>query len=419
MTAHSPTTMPARAPRWRVTWALRENARRRHAFDSATAAWRRRNDHLVRLRIEAAGFHGYAHPRDSLPMDLGRDEVVYRVLPTAELAEAGARHIAGLPPPELTVTAPGPHPPRRGLPTGLRVVDAGMAVVTNHRVVFSGGASCREWTYADMVGPAHHPDVPLTLLHTADGSPLAGLRVPASATVNFRFYLTLAFATATGQRPAVAAQVDALLAGHQHTRPTPPAPADPARAPLTAVRPDRPAVAAAAVVTLAFATLSAGTSPTEQAGPTYRAALGASGAPGTDPPAAEYGTTPSPPATPEAPDSGPAPTPTGPATTVPPDADTPQLVGPMPRRARTSVAAAAAGDAPTNRVVRPAPTTGPAPTTAPPSPATPPATPTPPPTAAPGPTTEPPAPEAPRLDLCLEPLKLPLVQRLLCPPTSR
>ncbi|MER6594975.1 hypothetical protein ABT214_24635, partial [Micromonospora purpureochromogenes] len=215
MTAHSPTTMPARAPRWRVTWAERENGRRRRAFDSATAAWHRRNDHLVRLRIEAAGFHGYAHPWDSLPMDLGRDEVVYRVLPTAELAEAGARHIAGLPAPELTVTAPGAHPPRRGLPTGLRVVDAGMAVVTNHRVVFSGGASCREWTYVDMVGPAHHPDVPLTLLHTADGGPLAGLRVPANAAVNFRFYLTLAFAAATGQRAAVAAQVDALLAGHR------------------------------------------------------------------------------------------------------------------------------------------------------------------------------------------------------------
>ncbi|MBM0260715.1 hypothetical protein [Micromonospora sp. 4G55] len=154
MTAHSPTTMPGRAaaPRWRVTWAVRENQRRRRAFDSATAVWHRRNDHLVRLRIEAAGFHGYAHPRDSLPMDLGRDEVVYRVLPTAELAEAGARHIAGLPAPELTVTAPGAHPPRRGLPTGLRVVDEGMAVVTNHRVVFSGGASCREWTYADLVG---------------------------------------------------------------------------------------------------------------------------------------------------------------------------------------------------------------------------------------------------------------------------
>ncbi|WP_346533907.1 hypothetical protein [Micromonospora sp. DPT] len=414
MTAHSPTTMPARAPRWRVSWAERENERRRRAFDSATAAWRRRHDHLVRLRIEAAGFHGYAHPRDGLPMDLGRDEVVYRVLPTAELAEAGARHSAGLPAPELTVTAPGAHPPRPGLPTGVRVVDAGMAVVTNHRVVFSGGASCREWTYTDMVGPAHHPDVPLTLLHTADGGPLAGLRVPANATVNFRFYLTLAFATATGQRAAVAAQVDALLAGHRHTRPTPPAPADPARAPLTAVRPDRPAIAAAAaVVTLAYATLSAGTPSIEQAGPPYRAALGANGTAGTDAPAAEYGTTPSTFATPEAPDSGPAPSPTGPATTVAPDGDTPRVVAPMPRRPRTSVAAPAAGDAPTDRVPGPAPTTVPAPTTTPPAPTTPP------PTAAPSPTTAPPAPEAPMLDLCLEPLQLPLVQRLLCPPTSR
>ncbi|NYF59284.1 hypothetical protein HDA35_005115 [Micromonospora purpureochromogenes] len=28
-------------------------------------------------------------------------------------------------------------------------------------------------------------------------------------------------------------------------------------------------------------------------------------------------------------------------------------------------------------------------------------------------------PESPMLDLCLEPLRLPLAQRLLCPPTSR
>ncbi|MGK5445030.1 hypothetical protein ACSNN7_24815, partial [Micromonospora sp. URMC 105] len=289
-------TVRAATPGWRLTWARRENARRRRAFDSGTAAWQRDHDHLLRLRIEAAGFHGYAQPRDTLPVELGHDEVVYRVLPAVDLVEAEARHIAGLPTPELTVASAALHPSDRGLPTGLRVVDAGLAVVTDRRVAFSGRTGRREWTYEDLVGPAHHPDVSLTLLHTTDGSPLAGLRVPAGATVNFRFYLTLAVAAATGRRAAVAAQVDALLAGHQRRRPTPPAPADPGRAPLTALRHDRVAVAAA-VVAVAFATLTAGASSTEQAGPAYQATLGgASGAAATDAPPAVDDTAPRPPA---------------------------------------------------------------------------------------------------------------------------
>ncbi|MEH0820779.1 MULTISPECIES: hypothetical protein [unclassified Micromonospora] len=403
----------ATAPRWRLTWARRENARRRRAFDSGNAAWQRDNDHLLRLRIEAAGFHGYAQPRDTLPVELGDDEVVYRVLPAAELVEAGARHIAGLPMPELTVTPPDLQPSDRGLPTGLRVVDAGMAVVTNHRVAFSGHLGRREWTYEDLVGPAHHPDVTLTLLHTADGGPLAGLRVPASATVNFRFYLTLAVATATGQRAAIAAQVDALLAGHQDRRPTPPAPADPEQAPLTALRHDRVAVAAA-VVGVALATLTAGASSTEQVGPPYRATLGGgSGTATTDAPTIVDGADPSTPATPAAPDSGTATLPTGPASTAPTGGGTPPADERTSRRPRTIVAAAAPADPAPSRAARSGPTTGPAPAT------TPPPTTAPSPSTVPSPTTVAPTPESPTLSLCLEPLRLPLAERLLCPPTSR
>ncbi|MFG3603612.1 hypothetical protein [Micromonospora chersina] len=246
--------------RWRLTWAQRENDHRRRAYDMEAEAWRQRKDQLIRLQIEAAGFLGAREPRTGLPVDLDDDEVVYRVLPTAELVEATGRHVAGLPAPELTIAPADVVSFGHALPSGLQVVDVGVVVVTNHRVAFSGRVSRREWTFAEVMGPAHHPNVPLTLLHTTDRGRLCGLLVPPSAAVNFRFYLTLAFASSTGERAAVAAQVDALLAAHHTARPLPPLPVGPDQAPPAPLRPDRlAAAAAAAVVTLASAALAAGT----------------------------------------------------------------------------------------------------------------------------------------------------------------
>ncbi|MET8550159.1 hypothetical protein [Micromonospora zamorensis] len=236
---------------WRIAWAERENERRQRAYRDATDAWLRRDDHLARLRIEAASFLGCTQPRTGLPVKLDDDELVFRVLPVAELVEAEARHIPGLPTPggpcafaEVSGDA---------LPTGLRVVDTGMAVVTSHRVAFAGRERRREWRYADLVGLAHHPDVPVTLL--PDHSRLAGLLVAANAVVNFRFYLTLAVAA---DRATVTAQVDALLAAHRAARPSPSVVVSPDEAPLTAVRPDRRALGAAAVAAVVFATMGPG-----------------------------------------------------------------------------------------------------------------------------------------------------------------
>ncbi|WP_319459621.1 hypothetical protein [Micromonospora sp. RTP1Z1] len=419
MTAKSPAidTVPSTAqPRWRITWSERENDRRRRAHDTATEVWHRRNDHLIRLQIEAAVFLGYTLPRACLPVDLDDDEAVYRVLPAADLVEAEARHVAGLPTPGLTVAAASVDAPGRALPTGLRVVDAGMAVVTSHRVAFSGRAGGREWRYADMVGPAHHPDLPVTLLHTTDGSRLAGLLVPRAATVNFRFYLTLAFAAATGQRAAVAAQTAALRDAHQRIRPAPPPTAQPGHAPLTALRPDRRVATVTAVVALIFATLPTGTFRTEPAGLPYRAAAGASRiATTTDAVHAIGPTAPRSPARPVVPDGGRD----GPLTGAP-GAGTAD--GPVLRQRTTSRATSAAATvAATAPAARPAPTTGlapaspPAPTTGPspittPAPTGPAPTTTPPPTTDPAPTSGSPSPATALVDLCVNPL-----QRLLCP----
>ncbi|WP_433129876.1 hypothetical protein ACQPWW_05850 [Micromonospora sp. CA-240977] len=406
-------TYVACAP-WRIAWAERENERRQRAYRDAFDAWRHRDDHLVRLRIEAASFLGCTQPRTGLPVDLHDDELVFRVLPVATLVEAEARHVPGLP-------TPGPcdfaDTVDEALPAGLRAVGTGMAVVTSHRVAFAGGGRRREWRYADLLGVAHHPDVPVTLLH--DTCRLAGLLVPAGAAVNFRFYLTLA---ATGDRAAVTGQVDALLAAHRATPPAPLPTAVPADAPLSAVRPDRRALAVAAVATVVFATLGPGAVGPQQAGPMRRAEAAtiatveptvrhtAAIASLRAPSALVAPPNPSTPTRPTAPARPPA---AGPLLPAAPDAST--------------AVATAAGPA-----TVPVPTTAPVPFTEPvpsdaPAPsasATPAPTPTPtdPPTAArqglpsPSPTattTSDPA----LVTVCLD-LLLPLVDRLLCPPTG-
>ncbi|MEV5210177.1 hypothetical protein AB0K35_22155 [Micromonospora sp. NPDC053740] len=392
---------------WRIAWAERENERRQRAYRDATDAWRRRDDHLARLRIEAASFLGCTQPRAGLPVDLDDDELVFRVLPVATLVEAEARHVPGLPRPDGFCSFA--EASSEALPPGLRAVDIGMAVVTSRRVAFGGREHRREWRYADLVGPAHHPDVPVTLL--PDRSRLDGLLVPAGTVVNFRFYLTLA---AADDRAAVIAQVDALLAAHRAARPTPPLLVDPDDAPLTAVRPDRRALGAAAVAAMVFVTLGPGA-----LGP------GAWGARGPVPSAKIVAL--------DLPRAGAALVPIGPVGPVAPrsrvgSADTavwipPHVPAVRPSAVSTVTEAAVAVALPPTVApsVAPAPsassvpTPGPVPTTDPP----PSALPTPPVvSASPRPTpavTATPSPDPGLLAICLDPLQLPLLDPLLCP----
>ncbi|MEU9739738.1 hypothetical protein AB0E12_11165 [Micromonospora chersina] len=395
-------TPTATRPGWPSRWADRENDRRRHEYAIRARAWHRRHDELIRLRIEAAGFLGCMQPRTGLPVDLDDDEVVYRVLPAVELVEAQARHVPGLPTPGLAGAAATVRAPGRTLPGALRIVDTGMAVVTNHRVAFSGRRRRREWSYAAMVGPAHHPDIPLTLLHTTDGGRLAGLLVSGTATVNFRFYLTLAFATATGKRAAVAAQIDNLLEAHQDTRPLPPPPVEPDQATPTPLRPGRLTAAAAALLALAFAALTAATMKPEQRDSPYRA--GSPHNATVDPPRAVGTIAPSTPATPTsgtAPSTEAAPPPTGGAR---------RQNRPIRRQAEASrgtAATSAAADSATQSKTTtrrigaadstlsttPRPTTGPASTASP-------------------------SPEPSMVSRCPGLLELPIVEPLLCPPAD-
>ncbi|QGN48271.1 hypothetical protein GKC29_16445 [Micromonospora sp. WMMC415] len=399
---------PAEAARWRTTWARLEDDRRRQAYDEATSAWQRHHDHLVRLRAEAADFHGCRPPAAGLPVEFEDGEVVHRVVPAAQLVEVSARHSPGLPVPGLT-TGVRPGAFGRRTPRGLRVLDAGAVVVTDRRVTFSGRHGDREWRFTAVSGLAHHPDAPLSLLHTVDGRRLAGLLAPQVSVLNARFYLTLAFAGATGRRSAVAAEIDDLLAAHEAARPTAPPPARPADAPLTALRPDRRAgtVLAMAVTVVALGAGAFGSAPT---GEPYRAEAGAAGPPAAEPSLGEppAAAEPSRPADPVTPTTGPSPS-TAPAATpvvhsgrgsAPAASGTPRA---PQTAAHPTTGSHGPGPAPTVR-----PTTGPAPTAPAPTTAPPPGT-------APSPTTAP-QPDAPQLiTVCLGPIALPLVDPLLCP----
>ncbi|WCN82505.1 hypothetical protein [Micromonospora sp. LH3U1] len=233
---------------WRYRWAHRQNVRRVDTYRGAAAAWRRRDDELRRLRALATDFHGSAAAGTGLPLELDADEVVLWALPAAQLVEV--RHTTVLPAPDLTVAAQtGPLRPRR--PDGVRVTDAGMAVITSRRLVLLGGRGRRDWAYGRMTGLAHDPAAPVTLIQVLDRRPTSGLLLPTEAAPDFRFKLTLAFADAIEQRAAVLTQLDELIAEHAQLKPFRSAAATPGQARLSSFVPGgRRTLAVAAAIAL-------------------------------------------------------------------------------------------------------------------------------------------------------------------------
>ncbi|RZU73537.1 hypothetical protein EV384_1943 [Micromonospora kangleipakensis] len=233
---------------WRYRWAYRQNERRQRAFRDADEAWRRRDDELRRLRALAGSFQGSVEAGVGLPIELAPGEVVFWTLPAAQLVEV--RHTAVLPAPELTID-PDPLAVRPRRPEGLKVTDAGLAVLTNRRLVLLGGRGRRDWAYGRMTGLAHDPAAPVTLIQVLDRRRTSGLLLPTGAVADFRFKLTLAFADAIEQRAAVVAQLDELIAEHTQTQPFRPGIVTPAQARFSARVPGgRRTVAVAAALAL-------------------------------------------------------------------------------------------------------------------------------------------------------------------------
>ncbi|MFE9694708.1 hypothetical protein [Micromonospora sp. NPDC005806] len=240
---------------WRARWASRANERRRRAHADAVEAWCLEGVRLRRLRAAAEELPSV---RAVVPVDLASGETVVAVQPSTGLVTV-PRH-ADLPRAELSAV-PVIGPDAAPLPAGIRVTEAGTAVVTDRRVVLIGRKRTRQWTYAELGGLTHHPGVPVTLLHGPTGVLVAGLRVPRGAAPQFRLRLTLAYADATGQRAAVLARLDEAVAANRRTPPPAPVLVSAAHAPGYP-RLTRTAVAAAAAVFLvAVATLPTTTGP--------------------------------------------------------------------------------------------------------------------------------------------------------------
>ena len=233
---------------WGTRWAERENKRRRRAYEDAVEDWCLRGIRLLRLRAAAEELP--AEPAADLPVDLTHDEVVLAVQPDAELVDVEDGH-ADLPTPELAVIPVQRTPRTPRLPKGVRVTDAGTAVVTDRRVILFGREGDREWTYLELSGLAHHAAAPITMLHTFDGGAVAGLRVPLDAAARFRLRLTMAYADFIGQRRVVLARLDEAVAANRRSRPPAPVVVTAEHAPARA-RLAHPAIIAAAVALIAL-----------------------------------------------------------------------------------------------------------------------------------------------------------------------
>ncbi|MGR6317504.1 hypothetical protein Q2K19_05425 [Micromonospora soli] len=234
---------------WRARWATRENKRRQRAYEDAVEAWSLRGIRLLRLR--AAAEQPLAGSPDRLPVALADGEIVVAVQPKAELVEVRAGRHADLPTPELAMVPVRRKKRGRRLPHGLRVADVGTALVTDRRVILLGRKEDRELAFPLLSGLAHYPTAPVTLLHTADGRPLTGLRVPGDDAARFRLGLTMAYADFLGQRPTVLARLDRAVAANRRSLPPVPVAATAEQAPASA-RLARPAMIAAAVALLAL-----------------------------------------------------------------------------------------------------------------------------------------------------------------------
>ncbi|RKF25663.1 hypothetical protein [Micromonospora globbae] len=255
---------------WRYRWAHRQNERRHRTYRGAEAAWQRRAEELRRLRKLAADFHGSAAAGLGLPLELAPDEVVLWVWPAAKLVEV--RHTGVLPAPDLTVD-PDATPVRPRRPDGVRVADAGMAVITSRRLVLLGGRGRRDWAYGRMTGLAHDPNSPVTLIQVLDRRRTSGLMLPVEAAADFRFTLTLAFADAIEQRATVVAQLDELIAEHEQLKPLRPAVATPGQARLSGLVPGgRRTVAVAAAVAVLVPAVLIESNPSDPAGEVAAAA---------------------------------------------------------------------------------------------------------------------------------------------------
>jgi hypothetical protein len=230
---------------WRHRWADRQNQQRRQAFDAAFAAWQREDHEAHRMLAAARDFHGLDDGQVAPYLALHRGETACWLLPAVALVETAAQ--LALPPATYADFDPYPSVPRP--PIASRTIDAGVAIVTNKRIVLAG-AHRREWQYAKLVGLAHLPDNRTTLMRVSNRVKVSGLTLEPDAAPSFRFNVALRLAEFANDRAGFVRHLEQQIAHHQTRRPQPPIPATPDQAKRSARFRSRSMVAAAVTAIL-------------------------------------------------------------------------------------------------------------------------------------------------------------------------
>jgi len=75
-------------------------------------------------------------------------------------------------------------------------IDTGVAVITDHRVVFTGPKQNREWAWTKVVSVHHDPDAPWTAIAVSNRQKVSGLGYDVDHAEDFRFRVDLALAVA-------------------------------------------------------------------------------------------------------------------------------------------------------------------------------------------------------------------------------
>jgi len=206
-----------------LRWAEAENARRKHEFDEAYAAWYAERSELASMQAAVEGFGGQP---TSYSVVLKREERLLYELPHVSLVEVqrdpghytsgysgfsfrvakGIRYNIGG---SRGTYVPGTEQHK--------ITDEGTAAITTQRVIFQGSKNSREWAYSKLLGIQHDDTRPFTLMHVSNRQKVSGLVYPATEASTFRFYVALAIARFQDQQAAfsatVASQLAALVGG--------------------------------------------------------------------------------------------------------------------------------------------------------------------------------------------------------------
>lgn len=234
----------------RARWAQQENRRNGKAYEAAQAVWSDTNAELQSMVVTACSYTGMGGGQLAPEVGLRRDETLLWTGAGVTLVEATSWPSLRLPGYTALTTDLLTESFSAEPSVQLKPIDTGSVAVTDQRLVFVGGsprARRHEWAFAELLGLAHTPDAPCTLLQvasdpanpdptganpagaTAEARPgaakprrLSGLLLTPEAVSEFRFVVSLALAEGAGERAAFVAYLERMLDAHQHARPAPP-----------------------------------------------------------------------------------------------------------------------------------------------------------------------------------------------------